>query len=660
MAKKYWATEGIDKIGSGILGRFDDYQRFTLTTGLLDIWRNSYDTYYKPLWMAGKTKRAGKQDEYAVTCINHYKNLLEHLLTLVTQNRPALEPKATNTDQKSQSQTILSRGLLDYYLKEKTLEEHYVLGLDYAIKMGEGFIVKEWDAKEGAISFEDPDTGETQNEGDLVFSSAMAVDVARDCSVRDINKNKWWIVKRYENKFDMAERYPELADKIVNLGDDESDNIYSLRHNMLDAYDSDVVPVYRLYHSACPSLNRGRITEVMREDIITIDGPMPYKTNPVKRIIPKQIDGMNFGYSVAFDLLPIQEQSDVMHSIVTTNQRTFGVQNLQAPHGANIGVEELKEGLNLISYDHKLGKVEPLNLLATAPEIFNYIKDLSALMETISGINSVARGNPEASLKSASGSAMALVQSMAIQFANKLEQSATKVLEEIGTDIINDLRVFQKNERTAAIVGKSNQVYMSSYTADDFDLINRVTVDRGSALSKTVAGKLQIGQDLFEKGLIKTADQYFQILTTGKLEVAIEGAEAELLNIKSENEKLSEGINVQVVVTDNHIMHINEHKAVIAPPESREDPKVLQETLAHIQQHINALSDPLNANLLTLLGQQPLQQMAPQPPMPPDQNTGMGQPPEMNVNPIIEKAESINMPNAPTNPLTGEKAMLPQ
>lgn len=663
MGKKYWASEGIDKIGSKILGQFEDYQQFIASNGLLSTWRKSYDTYYKPLWMAGATQKAGKQGEYTITCINHYKNLLEHLLTMVTQNRPALDPKATNTDQKSQSQTILSRGLLDYYFKEKTLEEHYVLGLDYAIKMGEGFIIKEWDAKEGEIVFEDPDTNETQNEGDLVFSSAMSVDVARDCSVRDINKNKWWIVQRYENKFDMAERYPELAEKIIGLGNDASDNIYDLRSSMLDAYNSDIVPVYRLYHSRTPSLPEGRITECLREDIVTIDGPMPYKTNPVKRIIPKQIDRMNFGYSVAFDLLPLQEQSDVMHSIVTTNQRTLGVQNLQAPHGSNVSVEELKEGLNLLTFDPKLGKLEPLILLSTPVEIFNYIKDLSVLMETISGVNSVARGNPEASLKSASGSAMALVQSMAIQFANKLEQSATKVLEEIGTDIINDLRLFQKNERTAAIVGKSNQVYMSDYTADDFDLINRVTVDRGSALSKTVAGKLQIGQDLFEKGLIKTADQYFQILATGRLEVAIEGAEAEMLNIKSENEKLSEGIQVPVIVTDNHLMHINEHKAVVAPPESRNNPAVLKETLQHIQSHINELSNPMNVNILTLLGQQPIQ--APQMPMPPNGNVPppqdqMGQAPDMNVNPIIEKAENVNMPSPPTNPLTGEKAMLPQ
>ena len=648
--KKYWATEGIDKIGSKILGQFDDYQQFIQTTGMLAVWQKSYEAYYKPMWMLGGTQRVGNQGEYTSTCINHYKNLLEHLLTMVTQNRPALDPKATNTDQKSQSQTILSRGLLDYYLKEKNLEEQYVLGLDYAIKFGEGLIIKEWDATEGAKISEDPDTGQIINEGDLVFTSAMSVDAARDCSVRDVNKNKWWIIRRFENKYDMAEKYPEMADKIINLADD-TDSTYELRRNIFDSYSSDLIPVFKLYHSKCSILPEGRVTECLREDIITIDGPMPYKTNPVKRIIPKQIDRMNFGYSASFDLLPIQEQSDVLHSTITTNQRLFGVQNIQAPIGSNVGVEELKDGLNLLYFDPKLGKLEPLNLLQTAGEIFNYTRDLSGLMETISGVNSVARGNPEATLKSASGSAMALIQSMAIQFANKLEQSATKVLEEIGTDIINDLRVFQKNERTAAIVGKSNQVYMSNYTAEDLDLINRVTVDRGSALGKTTAGKLQIAQDLFEKGLIKTADQYYMVLATGRLEVAVEGAEAEMLNIKSENEKLSEGVGIPVVVTDNHLAHINEHKAVIAPPESRQDPNVLRETLAHIQLHINELSNPMNANLLTLLGQQPI--MMP-PPMPPNG----GPPPPQNGNPIMEEAEGVNMPASPTNPMTGERAPL--
>jgi hypothetical protein len=44
------------------------------------------------------------------------------------------------------------------------------------------------------------------------------------------------------------------------------------------------------------------------------------------------------------------------------------------------------------------------------------------------------------------------------------------------------------------------------------------------------------------------------------------------------------------------------------------DAELVQRTLSHIQEHINILSDPNVANILMLLGEQPIQ-----PPMPPQQ-----------------------------------------
>ena len=52
-------------------------------------------------------------------------------------------------------------------------------------------------------------------------------------------------------------------------------------------------------------------------------------------------------------------------------------------------------------------------------------------METLSGVNSVARGNPEASLQS--GTALAMVQSQALQFMSGLQQSYIQLIEDVGT-----------------------------------------------------------------------------------------------------------------------------------------------------------------------------------------------------------------------------------
>jgi hypothetical protein len=44
------------------------------------------------------------------------------MITMTTANRPALETRAINTDYKSQVQTKLGNGLLDYYMREANME----------------------------------------------------------------------------------------------------------------------------------------------------------------------------------------------------------------------------------------------------------------------------------------------------------------------------------------------------------------------------------------------------------------------------------------------------------------------------------------------------------------------------------------------------------
>ena len=70
-------------------------------------------------------------------------------------------------------------------------------------------------------------------------------------------------------------------------------------------------------------------------------------------------------------------------------------------------------------------------------------------METISGISSVTRGNPEASLKS--GTALALIQSMSLQFISGLQQNYVKLIEDVGTNLINILKDYAKTPKTIAI-----------------------------------------------------------------------------------------------------------------------------------------------------------------------------------------------------------------
>ncbi len=241
-------------------------------------------------------------------------------------------------------------------------------------------------------------------------------------------------------------------------------------------------------------------------------------------------------------------------------------------------------------------------------------------------MNSVARGNPEASLKS--GTALALVQSMALQFTSGLQQSYVKLIEDVGTSLIHILKDFANTPKFVSLVGKHNRPYIKEFVGDDLSAINRVVVDVGNPLSRTIAGRVQMAEQLLQMNLIKTPQQYFQVMETGRIESIYEGEMDQLIRIKTENEMLMEGKPAKARMLDSHRMHIMEHRCIMSSPDVHEDDTLALNLLNHIQEHINYLrtADP---DLLALIGEQPLA-----PPM--MQQGPQGGPPGMPLQPPPE------------------------
>ncbi len=639
---EYWAASPSAEIADEIMSRVEDYYDYLKTSGRLALYRRAYEYYYRPRHKGAKLNSTGEQNELTSVSINHFRNLLVHLETMTVQQRASFEPRATNSDVKSQSQAILAVGLLDYYMREKKMERYLKQGVKDCLIFAEGFVVSDWDTNGGEVYAVEPETGIERREGDIKYTNYIPLNVIRDFRKLSSNHLPWAILRDFENKYELSAQYPELQEKIMSESKSDIDMVKNSILSSLLFEDSDDVAVYTLRHKPTAALPQGRLTRVLQNGTVLLDGPLPYRDINIHRIAPDEETGTIFGYTVGFDLLPIQESIDMLYSTVLTNQSTFGVQNIMMPKGHDISPVSLSGGLNLIEYDSKLGKPEVLNLTGTPPEIFNFITQLEHLAETISGVNSVARGNPEASLKS--GAALALVQSMAIQFSMGLQQSYAGLLEDVGTSTIHILQDFAAVPRVALIAGKSNRSLMKEFSSKDLNLISRVTVDMGNPMTRTTAGKVNLAENLMQNELIDNADQYIQVLTTGRLEPVIEGKQAELLLIKAENEGLANGEPQVAIITDKHDQHVLEHKTVLASPEARRDPALLQTTLAHIQEHINFLktADPV----LLALTREPTDFVQP-PPMPGAPQNGEA----MNATPpAMQAAGEVNQPSMPQPP----------
>jgi hypothetical protein len=663
---EYFASKPAPECAGMLQEKINAWTTNLEANGYLDklrmAWAAYHGAYYTDVGTGHQITFGGTEGEITNLPVNHLRNIAQHILVMTTSQRPSMQARAVNSDYKSLTQTILANGLLDYYMREKRLEVKIKNAVEQAIVLGSGFIKMAWNSTSGEIYDFNEDTQTPIYEGDVEFVNLSAFDVIVDNSKEYADDMDWVCTRSWKNRFDLSAKYPELADEIISMP--TKSETYRFRFSGVGNNVTDDIAVYELYHKRTECLPDGRYMLFLADNVILYDGPLPYRTLPVYRVSPGDIIGTPYGYASVFDLIPLQEGINSLYSTVMSNQSAFGVQNIIVPRGSDISIGQLAGSLNVIECNMQAGKPEALNLTSTPPEVFKFIDIIQAQMETLSGVNSVVRGNPEASLKS--GNALALVQSMALQFMSGLQGSYVEFVENIGTGLLMMLRDFAAVPRIAAIAGKSNQTYMKEFKGDDLQNINRVIVDIGNPLSRSTAGRVQMAEQLLQMGAIKTPNQYFTVINTGQLDTMIEGEQSQLLCIRGENEGMLDGQPATAIITDQHKEHIIEHSNILSDPTLRQDPQLLQMVLAHIQQHIQLLhtTDP---NLLAMLGQQSLSQPPVPPPSPnqPQPNGGAqpphggpasqpppnpGNPPPVNAGPARGPMPSPGMPSLPKVP----------
>lgn len=652
---QYFATEPSERIAQCLMGKIDEWQTMLRASGHYQRLKKSYRQYY------GLTKegnvgsseilRKGERNELATIQLNEYRNLIQHVLVMTTANRAAMECRAMNTDHESQSQTIIGDGILDYYMREKKIERYLKQAAETALWAGEGYVAMNWDTSLGDIYGMEPTTGKPVFSGDVDFYNPGPLDMIFDLWKKSPQMD-WRIISMPTNKWNLIAKFPEFKDEILNA-DQTSYMNFKYGFFNYNFYESDDIPLFIFYHKKCEVLPEGRMVYFVSSNEALIDVPLPYKNMPVYRMSPSDMQDTPFGYTPAWDLLGPQDAYNMLHSTAVTNISTFGVQNVLVPEGGNINVLQLAGGLNAIKYNAKNGEIKPLQLTATSPEVYKYMDMLANRMQTYMAVNSVTRGQPDANIKS--GSYAALVAAQALQFNSGLQQSYAQLLEDVGLGIIEMLQDYAKTDRIATIIGKNNAPLALSFKGSDVDQINRVVVDTANPVTKTTAGRVAIADNLLEKNMIEAPEQYIQVLTTGKLEPVYHGRQAENLLMQDENEQLRKGQVPPVVVTENHILHIHEHKSVLSNSAAKKSPHVVNAVLMHIQEHINQLrmADP---QLLQVLGQQSLAPQLGMGPMempPGADNSGMsgGQLPQLQGMP---QENMPGLPNPAKNPLNGE------
>jgi len=664
MDQTYWAAKEGSDLASELNDRRTTFLRYLDSQGYIARWRNAMSHYY------GQTDKnssyvssGGIQGELALVADAEYPSLLKQIHTMVTQQRITWQTKAVNTDTKSLTQTILARGILDYYLRKSGLDTYISKATETSLVVDWSWVTAEWDTTRG-----NPVAGQIAyvREGDIKYQSKLPSEVAYDILAPDIAEIPWAIVDEIRSKYELANQFPEFADEILAVQADKGyEAQYSLDNlstSTLTVLKSDMIRVATFHHKPTNALPTGRYALFIPGGSVLSATPSPYDELPIVRISPAELIGRSLGFTQTSHLLGLQECINGIVSALVTNVSTFGVTSIWTGKDPDLDARQLANGMTVFE---STNEPKPINFAGFPPQMLNFLEFIIKRSEAISGISSVVRGQNPGDL---SGAAMALLTSQSLQFQSGLQRSFAILNERLGQLTLSHLQKFPNSQRLTAIAGSANQWMMKTWAKKDISDVVRVFVDLGNPLANTVSGRMTLGETLIKNHMI-SPQEYIQIIETGTLEPSLESQERQMLTLRDENEKLQSGIPVKVILIENHPQHIKSHLTVIASPETKEDDNLVKATLDHIQSHLNEWKNT-PPEMLAALGIPPFPSpMMPQPGMPPGpgapQPQGMPHPSNAPAqvqnaeSPIAQAGEKVGMPSMPKVAGTNQKFQPP-
>lgn len=582
-SEKFWLARPYFSAAyaSEVLERFGTHAAtWTASSPIADAVMNAYRVYHG---LADNTNNgptvslmeAGENGEFLALSTNHFRGLIRHQLALVTADRPTWDPQARTSDSESAKQVELCRNLLDYVMSAKRFDQKLYDQTELSLVAASGFQALGWDASLGL-----------EGEGDVWSQSLAPWEVWHE-NTRSYADVQTHIFRRYESRWDwvahFAESDPDKAQRLAALAVDQMLMCGVQSVDITNQSESDRIPVLYVYANATKACPTGRVSIVAGEDLVLLDGPSPYGAiSPIVRMCPSEFMGSSVPCADSWSLLPLMEAYNAINSMMMTRVDLFGVPDIAVAEGAEFE-QGTMGGANLIK--GMLGQQAPalLDMLQIPSALANFLASIKSSMEELSGINSVTRGNPSENITS--GSMAALMQSMAIQFNSAIERAYTFNLEAIGTHLIRIYQTMASEKQLISIAGTDEQWVAREFQKEDLALVSRVAVRTASALGKTVAGRYDLATKMLEMKVIEDPRQYLEVVNTGNLTPIFKGPVDELTLIKGENERIRRGQPVRVMDSDNHKLHLREHRNELDGG-ARYDDKIASAIEAHMGEHL--------------------------------------------------------------------------
>ena len=620
---KYFAHEEDDKeFGDKLIDLVEAFDKYIGEKNIYKLEFENYRELYYSHFTQGDIAQGGETGEMQIFNVN----LLAHYMTGITNmivSRPmAFQPRVAINSAEATEQIKISEKLLEYEYEQNGEEQRNEEATTDSLVTGLAWESITWDAHEGPdLKLQD---GTTQKMGKPKYQLHFDSDVIREPGRKDVFDNDWLICREWKNKYEFAERYKDdetrddLFDKILNQPKTRFERTgYFFGHEKeKEKTDNDDIPVYYFYHKRNILMPKGSRACVLEDGTIVYrENDLLYKDMPVAIMRAKSWKAMNFGWTVFYDILPLQKYMRFLTTAMATNQEAGAVNTYYIDE--TLGDVKMEQWQRRAWVKGKGPPPVPISLTNTPGEVFSTFELLGQFFSMFTAISELKSGNLPNDEK-LSGTAIGALLGQTLEFNQSIDKSFNMFNERKAELILENYRLFGDDEREIEIVGDDSETAIESFKGSDFDDVKKIHIDRGNPLTNTRQGRQQFAMWLMQTGHLTSVQDMITVATTGNLEVVTNKQSKEDILIQEENEQILEGIAPPAAAFDDHLLHISRHKDPLSGVKVRQDKKVLQSGWEHIQDHLNQLAEMnMKTPQLAMLLKQAM-------PMGPPQQQGMG------------------------------------
>jgi hypothetical protein len=315
--------------------------------------------------------------------------------------------------------------------------------------------------------------------------------------------------------------------------------------------------------------------------------------------------------------------SNQVLSDMATNIEAFGRPPLALVEGSDMDLDSLANGQKVIFIPPNTEPPKPIQFPHLPEYTFKVLDLLKSSMQSISGLNAIARGDTSTNITS--GAHAALYSQIAVEAQSDEALNLDLHREAVANGAISFLKYHAKHPQLVAIVGIDERAYLEEFTEQDWTGIQRVRIKTANAALKTSAGKMQLAELLRQwPGMpIKDPQQIIELVVSGQFKPSYQPTRSAELRIRRENEKLLKAPpivmapgkpgpdgtpappkqtvpSVKVLMSDNVTSHMFGHLEVLTSPAAEKDPRIMEATLAHMLEHVDIArnGDPYLAGIL--------------------------------------------------------------